>query len=196
MVLVWLYIVVLHRTNDGLWFYDAPRHAANGLFWWEFLASFPVNPVEFSLSYYARYPVISPPLIYPPVFYLLEGAAFWLFGNSPFVAKGLVLGFALSAGLYVTVWLQRWITEESGWGGALLVLQPGIIAWSNAIMLNIPSMALGVAALYHARRWLESPDSRHIYPTAFFTILALLTYYPAGIVVFVFLAWLLPGARG
>jgi hypothetical protein len=184
-----LYVIGLHLNNDGLWYQgDAPRHAANGLFWWDFIANFPVQPFEFALSYYARYPVINP-TAYPPVFYLLEGAAFSLFGASPFVAKGLVSAFALLAGLYATAWLRRWIAEEAGWGGALLVLQPGIIAWSNAIMLNIPSMAIGLAALYHARRWLETPTSRHVYRAALFTALGIFTYFPCGIVILVILAW-------
>lgn len=195
VIFAWLYIVGLHLGNDGLWYQgDAPRHAANGLFWWDFLTSFPVNPFEFALSYYARYPVINP-TSYPPVFYLLEGAAFSLFGASPFVAKGLVLAFALSVGLYMTAWLRRWISEEAGWGGALLLLQPIVIGWSNAIMLNVPSMAMDLAALYHTRRWLEAPASRQIYPAALFTVLAILTYFPSGIVALVILAWVVAERR-
>src|SRR5262245_43017275 len=78
--LAWLYVIGLHLNNDGLWFVgDAARHAANGLFWGDFLRSLPVPPVEFALAYYARYPVINP-TIHPPGFYLLEGGIFWLFG--------------------------------------------------------------------------------------------------------------------
>ena len=81
VVIAWLYVAVLQMGNDGLWFQgDAPRHAANGLFWWDFLTSLPVNPIEFSLRYYARYPVINP-ASYPPVFYILEGTAFSVFGG-------------------------------------------------------------------------------------------------------------------
>ena len=195
VLLAVLYIGGLHLGNDGLWDQgDAPRHATNGLFWWDYLASFPENPVEFALRYFARYPAINP-IGYPPAFYLLEGAAFSLVAVSPFVAKGLVLSFALLAGLYLTAWLRRWVAEEAGWGGAFLVLQPGIIAWANAVMLNVPSMALGLAALYHGRRWLEAPSSHHIYPAFFFAVLGILTYIPSGIVVFVILAWVVAEGR-
>lgn len=123
ILLALLYVASLHWSNDGLWYQgDSPRHAANGLFWWDFLASFPVNPVKFTLSYYARYPVIHP-TGYPPLFYLIEGAAFRLLGPSPYVAKGLVLAFALFAALYVAAWLRRWVSEEAGWFGALLILR-------------------------------------------------------------------------
>ncbi len=195
VLLAWLYVAGLHLGNDGLWYQgDSPRHATNGLFWWDYLASFSVNPVEFALRYYARYPVINP-IGYPPVFYLLEGAAFSLVDVSPFVAKGLVLAFALLAGLYLTAWLRRWVAEQAGWGGALLVLQPGTIVWANAVMLNVPSMALGLAALYHGRRWLEAPASPHIYPAVLFAVLGILTYIPTGIVFFVFLAWVVAERR-
>ena len=97
VLLAVLYIGALHLGNDGLWPQgDAPRHATNGIFWWDYLASFTANPVEFTLRYYARYPAINP-IGYPPVFYLLEGAAFSLMAVSPFVAKGLVFAFALLA---------------------------------------------------------------------------------------------------
>src|SRR5262245_2009084 len=69
LLLVWLYIYLLHLSNDGLWFQgDSPRHAANGLFWWDFLSRSPFHPVKFGMSYYARYPVIQP-VAYPPLFY-------------------------------------------------------------------------------------------------------------------------------
>ena len=190
VLLVLLYVAGLHWSNDGLWYQgDSPRHAANGLFWWDFLASFPVNPLKFALSYYARYPVIHP-TGYPPLFYLIEGAAFRLLGPSPYVAKGLVLIFALFAAVYVAVWLRRWVSEEAGWFGVLLILQPGVLKWANAIMLNVPSMALSLAALYHTRRWLDAPASRHFYAAVLFALSGVLTYFPTGIVLFVILFWI------
>ncbi len=195
VLLAWLYVVILHLNNDGLWYQgDAPRHAANGLFWWDVLTNLPRDPLGFALGYYARYPVINP-IVYPPGFYLAEGAAFSLLGPSPFVAKGLVAVLALAASLYTTAWLRRWIAQEAGWGGTLLILQPGIILWTTAVMLNVPSMAIGLAALYHARRWLGAPDSRHIYPAAILAVLATLTYFPGGIVIPIIVAWVLTERR-
>lgn len=189
------YVAWLHSDNSGLWAQgDAPRHAMNGLFWWDFLKSFPVDPVEFALSYHARYPAINP-VTYPPVFYLLEGAAFGVFGPNPYVAKGLVLMFACLAGLYVMVWLRRWVSEEAGWGGLLVSVQPGVIMWSHAVMLNVPSMALGIAALYHSRRWMDAPASSHIYLTFLFGVLTTMTYFPAGLMVLVMGAWVFVDRR-
>jgi hypothetical protein len=191
IVLVWAFLVILHAHNNGLWYQgDSPRHAGNGVFWRDFLLHLPVSPFAFALQYFARYPVISPTL-YPPVFYLIEAAAFSLFGISPFIAKGVVLSFALLAALYMLLWLRYGVGAQTGWGGALLLLQPGVIVWSNAVMLNVPALALGLAALYHGRRLLDRPRSPQLYLTAIFGVLAILTYVPTGMIVFVLLAWLL-----
>lgn len=191
IVLVWAFLVFLHPHNDGLWYQgDSPRHAANGIFWRDFLLHLPVSPFAFALEYFARYPVIAP-TIYPPAFYLIEAVAYSVFGLSPFVAKGVVLAFALLAALYMLLWLRHSVNPLVGWGGALLLLQPGVIVWSNAVMLNLPATALGLAALYHGRRLLDRPRSGHLYLVAIFGVLAILTYLTAGMIVFVLLAWFL-----
>ena len=195
LIAAWLYVIALHWDNDGLWFQgDAARHAANGLFWWDFLMSLPVNPVEFALSYYARYPVIHP-TAYPPLFYVVEGFLFSVLGPSSYIGKGLVSAFALTGGVYLMVWLRRWVAPEAGWGGLLLMLQPGVISWSNAVMLNVPSMAMGIAALYHTRRWIESPGSRHLYWAGCFAAGGLLIYFHTAVVVPIMLVWILAERR-
>ncbi len=189
------YVAWLHADNSGLWAQgDAPRHAMNGLFWWDFLRHFPVNPVEFALSYHARYPAINP-VSYPPVFYLLEAPVFAIFGPNPYVAKGLVLLFAALAGVYVMAWLRRWVAEEAGWAGMLVLLQPGVIQWSHAVMLNVPAMALGIAALYHGRRWMDEPGSRHMELTFLFGVLTIMTYFPAGLMILAMAGWLIVERR-
>lgn len=199
VVVVWSYLWSLHWDNDGLWMQgDSPRHAANGLFWQEFLRSPTTDASGYALSYYARYPVISP-TTHPPVFYLFEAAAYGLFGVSPYVAKGVVLMFSLVVALYTTAWLRRWVGEDAGWTSAVVLLLPGTIRWSHAIMLNIPAFALMLGALYHARRWLESTDAapagRHIYPAAALSLLAILTHLTSGVVVLIIAAWLLALGR-
>ncbi len=193
---VWVFVLALHWNNDGLWYQgDASRHAANGLFWWDFVDRFPTDPLGFALAYYARYPVINP-TSWPPLFYLLEGAAYRIFGVSPFVAKGLVLLFVLVGTLYLLAWLRRWVGRSAGWAALLLPLQPGIIEWGHAVMLNVPSMVLAVAALYHWRRWLDAPRSRHLEVAAGLAAAAVLTYLAVAVIALVMLAWALAERRG
>jgi hypothetical protein len=76
-------------------------------------------------------------------------------GASPFAAKALVLVFAAVAALYTIAWARRWIDPAAGWAGAILPCLPGMVLWSNTVMLNVPAVALGLACLYHFRRWAE-----------------------------------------
>lgn len=181
----------VHWQNDGLWFQgDAPRHAANGFFYWDLLTAMPSDPLAYSLSYYARYPVITP-VAYPPLFYLIEGAAFWVLGPSPYVAKVLVLSFSVIAGVYTMAWARRWIGPIAGWAGFCTVLLPGFIRFSNAVMLNVPATALGLASLYHFRVWQDTSQPKQLWLFCGLTSAALLTYYPAAVMLPVAVVWML-----
>jgi hypothetical protein len=189
VVLTFLFVAALHRQGDGLWFQgDAPRHAVNGLFWWDLLRMLPRDPVDFAVRYYARYPVIAP-ATYPPFFYTLEGLAFAAFGPSPYTARFVVLFFAVMAGVYTMAWARRWIGPLAGWAGAFLAFMPGIVMWSNTVMLNVPATALGLASLYHFRHWLETARMKSFVLTALFVTAVLLTYYPSTSVLFILAAW-------
>ena len=192
LLVIWTYLFTLHLDNDGLWFQgDSPRHAVTGFFWLDYIRDFTLDAKGYALSYYARYPAIDP-ASRPPVFYLLEATAFALLGPSPYVAKTLVLAFSLLGALYLMAWLRHWISPEAGWAAGLLLLLPGMITWSHAIMLNVPALALGLGALYHARRWLDAPGGSHtdFLVATLLTLLGILTYYPTGVVVMVFACWM------
>jgi hypothetical protein len=189
LLLAWAYLWALQYDNDGLWYRgDAARHALNGFFWADYLRDFTLDAKGYALSYYARYPAIDP-ASRPPFFYLLEGAGFALLGPSPFVAKGIVLCFALMSALYFWAWLRRWVAPEAAWAASLLLLLPGVSRWSHAIMMQVPGIALGMGALYHGRAWLETSSRRDFWLATTLSLLAILTYYPAGIAVFVIVAW-------
>ena len=195
VVLAVMVVAALNRQSDGLWFQgDAPRHAINGLFWWDLLKAWPRDPVGFAVSYYARYPVIAP-ATYPPLFYLVEGLAFAALGPSPYTARFIVLLCAVAAGLYTMAWGRRWIDPLAGWAGAFLAFTPGMALWSNAVMLNIPATAAGLASLYHFRRWLETAQRSQLALTVLVVTAALLTYYPSASVLPVLAAWALLHVR-
>jgi hypothetical protein len=180
-----------HWGNDGLWFQgDAPRHAATGLFFWDLLTTLPADPLAFALSYYARYPALVLGA-YPPLFHLVEGVAFGLFGASPYVARGLVLVTTAIAGGYAMAWGRRWIGPLAGWAGACTVLLPGAMRYSNAVLLNLPAAAFGLAGLYHFHAWLDAGRGRDRTLFLVWSMAATLTYYPGAIVLPVVMAWML-----
>lgn len=196
VAVAFLFVAALHSHNDGLWYQgDAPRHAVNGLFYWDLLKTLPADPVDFAVRYYARYPVINP-ASYPPLFYIVEGLTYAVFGASPYAAKILVLLLAAMAGCYTLAWARRWIGPPAGWAGAFLAFIPAVVVWSNAVMLNVPAMALALAALYHFRRWLESSRSTQLAVSGIFLAAVALTYYQALTALCVFAGWGLMASRG
>src|SRR5205814_9202793 len=82
-----------------------------------------------------------------------------------------------------------------GWSGPFLLLMPGIVLYTQAVMLNVPAMALSTAALYHGRRWVESRSRGQLLLAGAFVAAATLTYYLAAIVVSIFVAWILLSLR-
>ena len=181
----------LERDNDGLWFQgDSPRHAVNGFFWYDAIAAQPAALTDFAVRYYARYPLINP-VMYPPLFYVMEGFAFRLFGPTPQIAGRLVLFLGIVAALYTMAWARQWIGESAGWAGAFLAFVPGMFMWSNAVMLNVPSTAFGMAGLYHWRKWFDFGERKQLVASVCFGAAALMTYFQAVIAVIICLAWAL-----
>ena len=187
-------MVGLHWEKDGLFFQgDSPRHAMNGIFWGDLIREGLSDPVGYTKSYYARYPAITPTR-YPPVFYLFEALAFELVGPSPFVAKGLVQMFALVTGIYLLVGMRRWISPASGILAGLVFLTPGMIRWSNAVMLNVPALAFATASLYHLRCAIDASDpkdaTKQLCRSIVFWFLAIGTHPIIGFIGLISLAWL------
>lgn len=192
-------VIVFYQDDNGLGFQgDAPRHAANGAMWLTFIGEPTTDIKDFALRYYARYPTINP-VTYPPTFYFVEAIMYALFGVSSFAAKSTVHCFLILGALYVLAWHRRWFGPVAGWLAPLFVLMPGIVRWSNSVMLNAPATMLTIASLYHMHRWLDDLDQGqrrllHMYLAAAFGVLAVLTYLPAGFLIFVMVVWIL--ARG
>jgi hypothetical protein len=190
LLLAILSIFANHWENDGLWFQgDAPRHAVTGFFYWDLLTALPRHPLSYALSYYARYPVINVGA-YPPLFHLVEGFALAVV-PSAYAVKALVTGCAAVAGLYTMLWGRRWIGPLAGWAGLCTVLTPGFVRYSTAILLNIPAVATGMAALYHLHAWLETDRARDRRLFVLLTVATILTYIPGGLVLLIAGVWAL-----
>lgn len=199
LILCWLFCILLHWNNDGLWFQgDAPRHAVNGLFLRDLIHDGLSNPVEYARSYYARYPVVTASR-YPPLFYVIEAIAFEVFGASTTVAKGIVQLFGLITGFYLLISIRRWISPSAGLAASLLFLMPGMISWNNAVMLNVPALCLAVASLYHFRVGLEDYDPKQspksIGLATILAVLSILFHPTIGYVVIIGLAWVIASKK-
>jgi hypothetical protein len=155
---------------------DEPDHASTGFYFHDLLLDHPVaHPVEYTYLYYAHYPALG--LIHwPPFFHFCEGIMFLLFMPSVVTARVTVLLFAL-LGLYF--WFRFVSDLYDPWIGALaalfLALAPGVLTYEKVVMLEVPSLALCIAATYFWSRYLRTEGSRAAYWFGIFAGLALVT---------------------
>jgi hypothetical protein len=82
-------------VGGDFWWSDSPRHALNGAFIKDFVTAMPWHdPKAWAINYYLQYPSLTI-LVYPPLFYIVEAAAYALFGVSHVVAQATVGLFTL-----------------------------------------------------------------------------------------------------
>jgi hypothetical protein len=154
---------------------DEAQHAVTGLFMADALHDLPLrHPVQYAYRYYAQYPAVAI-LHWPPLFYVFEGTSFLLFGASVVSARLTVIFFTV-------VLLYQWflLVEElqdfytAGICTAVLGLLPTMLLFEKTIMLEIPSLALGVAAIRHWIRYLVEGRKSSLYAFGLWLAAALL----------------------
>src|SRR6266851_2974746 len=180
VVLVLAAIVISHGINKGEFNVniDEAFDATTGLYVADFIRDLPValaHPVQYTYAYYAQYPALG--LIHwPPFFHFVEGMMFLAFGPSVVAARIAVLLFAL-VGLYF--WFKLVAALHNEWTAAVctIVLSclPPVLLYEKAVMLEIPSLALCIAASYFWLQYLDQAKSRSLYWCSLFVALALLT---------------------
>ena len=159
-------------VGGDFWWSDSPRHALNGAFIKDFVAAMPWHdPKAWAINYYLQYPSLTI-LVYPPLFYIIEAAAYALFGVSHVVAQATVGVFTiiLATATYNVARLSfpRW----SALGASLLVIGgPQAAFWVRQVMLDIPAYAALVTGVFFFVRYLRKEKPGYLY-LAVFAILA------------------------
>lgn len=163
------------RTGEFEYQVDEAQHAVTGLFVADALHDLPLrHPVQYAYTYYAQYPAVAI-LHWPPLFYLFEGMSLLLFGASVVSARLAVIFFAV-------VLLYQWflLVEElqdsytAGISTAVLGLLPMVLLFEKTVMLEIPSLALSVAAIRHWIRYLDQGHRSSLYAFGLWLSAALL----------------------
>lgn len=151
---------------------DAPRHALNGAFIKDFIEAAPWHdPRSWAINYYLQYPALTV-LFYPPLFYLVEAAAYALFGVSHVVAQATVSLFALLLGAAAYSLLRPAFPRWSALGASLLVIGgPEIAQWDRQVMLDIPAYAVLVTGVLFFARYIRVERPAWLY-LAVITVLA------------------------
>lgn len=176
---------------------DEPRHLLTGAFWADFFLERPIgDPVGFAKAYYAHYPGLGI-VHWPPVFHLIEGAVFLIFGVSAGSAFGLMTAF------FVVVLVGWWVLTErlvgpttATFSTMLFPLAPEFFGLSGHVMLEVPALAWMILSLLAFERFLRAGRAVWLWTAAVCAVLAALTRVHGVIVLAPLLAlWIGSGRR-
>ncbi len=140
-------------TADNVVDTDAARHAMNGVFIRDMIASGSFrHPINYARFYYSHWPALSMPY-HPPMFPLVEGLGFLLFGVHLLTTRVLI-----AAGVAGCVLLLWRIIRLAG-GSEVLAFCSVVTFFSLAevqgvagdVMLEIPAFVFTLAAIYFLR---------------------------------------------
>jgi hypothetical protein len=168
-------------TGGDFWWYDASRHAMNGVFLRDFLMEGGLlHPLRFAKAYYQQYPAINIGF-YPPFMYIASVPFLAVFGASHAVSQSVVALHALLAGVMVYLICQRLMDRWSALLAALAILAlPEIALWSRQVQLDVPALALLLCTAWALIHYLHTGSARWLLLTASFMGLAMLTRVQAG----------------
>jgi hypothetical protein len=170
-------VVVAHGIHKGEFDYnvDEAQHAVTGLFVADAFHDLPLfSPVQYAYHYYGQYPAVAI-VHWPPLFYVFEGLSFKILGSTAVAARLTVLLFALLLG-YQWFKLVDELTDPltAAVSTAMLTLLPTVLLFEKTVMLEIPSLALAVAAIRSWMRFLEGGQRRFLWGFALWISAALL----------------------
>jgi hypothetical protein len=161
--------------HGEFWWSDAPRHALNGVFVRDFIASMPSDPRAWAMQYYVKYPALTV-LFYPPLFYVICAPFYAAFGVSHATALAVVLlhYFALAMGLYFLS--RQWLDAVSSIAiGLAAMVSPEMAFWGRQVMLDIPAIAFCVWAMFATSRYLKTDQHWLLYTAAFLLLCGVYT---------------------
>jgi hypothetical protein len=179
LTLTFVTVVVTRGIRTGEFDYnvDESQHAATGLFVAELIRDHPLaDPVHYTYLYYAQYPALSGVIHWPPFFYLCEGVIFFVLGPSVVAARLTILLFTW-LGCYFWFRLVKELQNDrtAALSTIVFALLPSVLLFEKAVMLEIPSLALCITALYYWQRFVSAENRWDLYRFALFSSLALLT---------------------
>jgi uncharacterized membrane protein (UPF0136 family) len=187
---------VLAYSSSEPWFNgDETRHLMTGVFVRDAFLDMPVSdPRAYAIRYYLQYPALGL-LVWPPFFYLVEGAFMLAVGTSLLAGQVLVGLFGVMACLYLFRLAERTHGPAiAALASLLLLLSPLVFFFTTRVMLEVPALALGLMATYHCYRYLEEERRRDLLLCCLATALTALTRFDGLYLAPLFLIWL-AGAR-
>src|SRR5271157_502714 len=175
-------------TQGDFWWSDAPRHAIDGVFYYDMARALPITHLkQWAIDYYLQYPAVTA-LTYPPLFALVEALFFSLLGVSHATAQLTVSAFFLATEYGAYFLARRWVGRIAAFSMALVFVGTPIMAlWGRQVMLEIPTFAFLLWSAYFFFRYLDSEKPRDLYAVVVFILAATYTKQPAIFVIPVYL---------
>jgi hypothetical protein len=164
LALTTIVITTKNITLGDFRYPDAWAHAMNGVYLLDLIRAMPFDRFwDFTLSYFAKYPAISLPY-HPPGFPILEAVVFAVMGVSALAARSAVVLCAVAAmiGWYNLVrgTHNRTIAFTSG---LLILTNAAVVVASRQVMLEVPTMAAIVIAVFFLHKAVESESISYLY---------------------------------
>src|SRR5262249_10238404 len=141
---------------------DETRHVMTGVFARDALVDGEAwrHPTSFAKRYYLKYPALGL-LVWPPLYYLVEGAFMLPFGTSFLAARTLVGLFDAWAVVTFYRLLRRDRDVMTASMAAILFgIAPLVVMFSRQVMLELPALAFALAAVFHFERYLSDERPR------------------------------------
>ncbi len=189
-------IISIGITHGEFYFFgDEMRHAMTGVFFRDLIVDRPwSNPAQYAYEYYAKYPALGL-LYWPPLFHMVEGLSFLVFGISVLASRLTILAYAL-----VGVFFWYKIAEREGpppralASAFIFPLLPILLQYERVTMLEIPCVATCIVALYFWQSFMREERARDLWWfTAFLSASFYTSQKAAFLAFFVVLHFLVEG---
>ncbi len=155
---------------------DETRHAMNGLFLLDFMRDLPLGwPLQYAYEYYGKYPAVAIGH-WPPAFYLFEAIFFGIFGISVWISRLAIIPFAFLGAFFWYRIARCYACSELALASMVIyACLPSVLLYEKSTMLEIPTLALCLGAIYYWLVLFRTGRPRYLYAAAFFAAWALLT---------------------
>jgi len=184
--------VLTWQPSEPFFNNDETRHVMTGVFFRDLLVDLPLDRLRsYAVEYYLQYPALGV-LVWPPLFYGIEGLFMLVFGTSFLVAKALVGLFSAMACAYLFLLVRRTHGTVAAVIAALLLgLSPMVFQLSRQVMLEMPALAFALAAVFYFVRYLDLQRRSDVFLAAAASAAFALTRYDAHFLLLFFLLCLL-----
>jgi uncharacterized membrane protein len=181
LLLVGVIISIGITEGEFFFFYDETQHAMAGVFFRDLLVDHPwSNPVQYTYEYYTKYPAFKL-LYWPPLFHMVEGLFFLVFGITVLASRLTILSYALVGVFFWYKIAEREGPQPRALASALIFpLLPFVLQYERVTMLEIPCVAMCMVSLYFWQSFMREERARDLWWFAAFLVASLFTSQKAA----------------